>query len=142
MSHLTVFFDDPWWVAIIEFESDGRYFAFRHLFGSGEPSGAEIFDFVKRDLTGYLAKRSGGAAIDAESERCAEKAINPKRAARLAARASASHGISTKAQQAIKALQEVQKQEHHADAKAQREQLAAYKRQRAAEKAHARHRGR
>jgi hypothetical protein len=141
MSHLTVFFDDPWWVAVIEFEADGLYFAVRHLFGSSEPSGAEVYDFVRRDLARCLTERNGGEPVMAQDERPAIKALNPKRAARLAARASASQGISTKAQQAIKAQQEANKQEHRADARIKREQLADYKRQRAAAKAHARHRG-
>lgn len=140
MSHLTVFFDDPWWVAVIEFEAGGLYFAARHLFGSSEPSGAEIYDFVQRDLARYLTERNAGTAMSA-ADKQPVKAVNPKRAARLAARASAGQGISTKAQQAIKTLQEAKKQEHHAGIKAKRERLAAYKRQRAAEKAHARHRG-
>jgi hypothetical protein len=88
MSHLTVYFDDPWWIGVIEFETDGIYCAVRHLFGSNEPTGAEVYLFVLRELASYLANPPLG--LDAEpNETSAIKRVSPKRAARLAARNAA-----------------------------------------------------
>ena len=48
---LTIFFEDPFWVAVVERQADGRLQAARHLFG-GEPTPAEVLAFVLRRLSG------------------------------------------------------------------------------------------
>lgn len=42
---LTVCFEDPFWVGIVETEDGGRYRAARHVFGA-EPSMPEVLRFV------------------------------------------------------------------------------------------------
>ncbi|MCW5848855.1 MAG: DUF2992 family protein [Anaerolineae bacterium] len=50
MVTLTVYFEDPWWVAVVEMEADGELRVARQVFGS-EPSNSE--KVTKRvDLTG------------------------------------------------------------------------------------------
>ena len=43
---LTVFFEDPFWIGIVERIEDGKLMAAKHVFGA-EPTGIEILDYVK-----------------------------------------------------------------------------------------------
>jgi hypothetical protein len=109
---LTVYFEDPFWVGVVEQQEDETLRVARHVFGS-EPSPVEVFEFVLYQLGALLDR----PAVAATAELPAPKPRNPKHAAREAAQALAQHGTSTQAQ-------------------------AAYKRQIAGQKAKARHRGR
>lgn len=77
---------------------------------------------------------------DAAPEPSAQR-INPKRAAREAARATQSHGASTMAQAALRIQIEAHKRERRIVTREQREQEAEDKRRKAREKALARRRG-
>ena len=134
---LTIFFEDPFWVAVVERQADGRLQAARHLFG-GEPTPAEVLEFVLCRLSSLIERASVALAIDAPQRRV----INPKRAAREAGRALAQRGSSTQSQEALRLQLEQNKQVHQLHSKAEREAAAAYKRQLKVEKAKARHRGR
>jgi hypothetical protein len=136
MSVLTVYFDDPWWVGVIEIEKDGVLCAARHVFG-GEPSNEEVLDFVLQDFIPLIARPTVGVAVESAPER----KFNPKRAARQAARLMRACGVSTKAQAALKLQQEAGKQERQGLSRAEKERLAEYKRQKARAKARARHQG-
>src|SRR5262249_23187309 len=96
MPTLTVYFDDSWWVGVIELDEDRILRVFRHVFGS-EPSNAEVLDFVLNRLTALIAQPIAGVAIAPPTP----QKINPKRAAREAAQRMQTRGISTKAQEAL-----------------------------------------
>jgi hypothetical protein len=134
---LTIFFEDPFWVGVVERQAEGRLQAARHLFGS-EPAPAEILEFVLRQMF-RLIERSSTAI---EVEQIAPRAVNPKRAAREASRALAQRGSSTQSQAALRLQLEQNKQIRKQHSKAEREAEADYKRQIKLEKAKARHRGR
>src|SRR5215212_3623749 len=134
---LTIFFEDPFWVAVVERQADGRLQAARHLFG-GEPTPAEVLEFVLGQLSGLIERASVALAIDAPQRRV----INPKRAAREAGRALTQRGSSTQSQEALRLQLEQTKQIHKQRSKADRDAAADYKRQLTVEKAKARHRGR
>lgn len=136
MPTLTIYFDEPWWVGAIEFEADGQPRLVRHVFGA-EPSGPEVLAFVQHDYVHALERPAATLTAEAEPQRH----VNPRRAARAAARAMRTRGLSTKAQEALKQLHEQQKQERHVMSRAAREQHAAHKRQKAREKTLARRRG-
>jgi hypothetical protein len=134
---LTIFFEDPFWVGVVERQADGALMAARHLFGT-EPAPAEVLEFVLGQMSRLIERSSVAIAIDAPERR----AVNPKRAAREASRALAQRGSSTQAQEAIRIQLEQSKQLHKQRNKAEREAEANYKRQLKVEKAKARHRGR
>ena len=48
MLTLTVFFDDPFWAALLEREEGGRYCACKIVFGE-EPKDYEVFDFLLKN---------------------------------------------------------------------------------------------
>ncbi|WP_394830258.1 YjdF family protein [Pendulispora rubella] len=93
----TVFYEAPFWVGVAESEDDGGLAVARVVFGA-EPTGAELREWA---LYGYRRMQFGHGA--GPSEVANKQPRNPKRAQREAARASAERGISTRAQDALKA---------------------------------------
>lgn len=95
MSKLTVRFEDPFWVGIIEVEGEGDYRVARHVFGA-EPTTPEVLRFVCDEWREL--RFTDGIQIQVEQA----KRINPKRLRRMIEkeiRSSARRG--TKAQQAL-----------------------------------------
>ncbi|MBT8224580.1 MAG: DUF2992 family protein, partial [Dactylosporangium sp.] len=58
---MTVFFDDPFWVGVLELD-DGRHVrAVRQVFGA-EPTGAELYQYLLRHGVGLLARAERAAS--------------------------------------------------------------------------------
>jgi hypothetical protein len=112
----TVFFEDPFWVGILESEDEGRLAAARHVFGA-EPSNAELLHFMLYRFADMprSASRSGTA-------RARGGPLNPKRAAREARREQ-SRPVSTKAQAALSAARSELKSERKASSSEERREL-------------------
>ncbi|MFN8474313.1 MAG: YjdF family protein [Anaerolineae bacterium] len=136
MATFTVYFEDPWWVGVLEIEEDGVLRAVRRVFGS-EPSNEEVQMVVLREFTELTTRLTIGVAVETEASR----RRNPKRVMREAGRLTHERGISTKAQDALKAAQEAELQARVAQQRAHREAEAERRRQKAHEKALARRRG-
>lgn len=130
----TLFFDDPFWVAVIERESGGRLTACKVIFGA-EPTDAEIYDFV---LTRYnrLVFSPPVAAPDRKP------ADNPKRRKRLAARRMNERGVGTRSQMALQVMREAAKQEKKAKSKQELEAEAQRRFALKQQKKKAKHKGR
>jgi hypothetical protein len=135
--NFTIFFEDPFWVGVVERQFDGTLQAARHVFGA-EPAPTEVLEFVLGQMNRLLERSSVAVQIDATARRT----INPKRAAREAGRALAQRGSSTQSQEAIRLQLEQNKQIRKQRSKAEREAEAGYRRQIKLAKAKARHRGR
>ena len=136
MIALTVYFDDPWWVGVVEIGDGGALRVARHVFGD-EPSGPDVLHFILHRLTDLIEHAPSGVVAAP-----IERRISPKRAAREAARSTRHHGVSTKAQEALRLQIEARKPQRRVLSREQREQEAQLKRQKAHEKALARRRGR
>ncbi|MZP29401.1 DUF2992 family protein [Heliobacterium undosum] len=135
---LTVFFDDPFWVGVIEsIDEQCRLKAHRHLFGA-EPKDGEVQAFVLGQMNSLLR----GAAQEVEVEPLPEHPVNPKRLARQVARELADRGVSTKAQEALQRSFEARKKERQVVSRQQREAFKERKRELARLKAKAKRRGR
>jgi hypothetical protein len=93
---LTVFFEDPFWVGVVERARDGRYEVCRIVFGA-EPTNAEIFALLNARWNGLHF----GAPLFAPSAGPLRRP-NPKRMQRLARKQTAAQGVGTKAQEAMK----------------------------------------
>lgn len=102
VSRLTVFFEEPFWVAVFERESGGRYEACKVTFGA-EPKDCEVYDFVLKKF-GRLR-----FSPPVESGVTHEKRISPKRMQREIGKKLVDTGAGTKAQQALKLQQEQDK---------------------------------
>lgn len=97
-ARLTVFFKDPFWVAVYErWEDHGGVIGCRAckiIFGA-EPSEVQVWEML---LTGFHRLRFSPPA---PGEMPAVRPRNPKRAQRAAKSEVAGHGVGTKAQQAL-----------------------------------------
>lgn len=134
---LTVYFEDPFWVGVVEWLSAGELRAARQIFG-GEPSPGEVHEFVLRDLARLLDR----PAVALEVAPVPARAPSPKRAAREAARTVSARGASTRSQQALQLQLEQHKRERQRHSRAERDAEAERRRQIKLQKAKARHRGR
>lgn len=112
---LTICYDSPFWIGLIETEDDGSYQVARHVFGP-EPTDPEIELFI-HDNWNEL-KFTEGLLI----EKTEGKKINHKRMQRIIKKEIAAHARKgTKAQQALSEQREAHKVEKKERSKAQRE---------------------
>ena len=133
---LTVFFENGFWVGVVEDVQESRVKACRHIFGS-EPHDAEVLEFVWQEMMPLLDRTSQTVAGRDQLVR----KVNPKRLAREAAAEMAQRGAGTLAQQALAKELEHRKLERKVVSKAQAEADKARKREIAVRKAKAKHRG-
>lgn len=140
MTTLTVFFDNPWWIGVAETSDTDGLRVFRYIFGS-EPGTGEIYEFVLRDLNNLWQQPLITTSEPTKEDKPTFPKINPKRANREAGRKTKESGISSKAQEAMRLQIEQNKQERKEVSRQRREEIADYKRQKAREKALAKHRG-
>jgi hypothetical protein len=115
----TVYFEDPFWVGVLETEDEGGLVVARHVFGA-EPSNTELLSFMLYDFA--RMNRSRGGQDGCPSPR--EAGRNAKRAQREAKR-EMSRPPSTKAQAALSAAREGAKASRVALSREQREAEAA-----------------
>ncbi|WP_218671113.1 YjdF family protein [Microbispora sp. GKU 823] len=86
MVSLSVYFESPFWVGVLEIVEDGELRATRFVLGS-EPTDPELYEFLLRHGVALLERAGAAPAVPVETAR--ERRVNPKRAAKLAARAAA-----------------------------------------------------
>ncbi len=103
-SKLTVLFEDPFWIALLEQECDGRYEVCKVTFGA-EPRDNEVYDFFIKNYN----KLSYSCPVKTETTE--QRRINPKRMQRKIKRAVTQNGVGTKAQEALKLQYEQNKTE-------------------------------
>ena len=112
-SKLTVFFDDPFWVGILERIEGDKLSVCKVTFGA-EPTDAQIYAF----LLSHYNKLQFSRPIKTEQK---QKADNPKRRLKNAKKMLENNGIGTKSQQALKKQYEEMKIERKTSGKEQRE---------------------
>ncbi|MFS0559337.1 YjdF family protein [Terribacillus sp. 179-K 1B1 HS] len=135
---LTIYFDGQFYAGLVEIETSGRYYAYRHLFGK-EPKSEEVLYFVKHELLGLIENKSG-SGIQSKEEK--QRPISPKRLQRLAAKESQKTSLSTKAELALKQSYEEKKKMKQINKREFMEQQKAHKRQLKVMKRKAKHKGR
>lgn len=111
--HLTVFFEEPFWIGVFERTENGKLSVSKVTFGA-EPKDAEVQEFVLRHYGELVFSPTVETAVKPSAD-------NPKRRQREARRQLQSTGIGTKSQQALAAQREMMKTERKKASKAQRE---------------------
>lgn len=101
-NQLTVYFEDPFWVGVLERIEDGALSVCKVTFGA-EPKDYEIWDFVLKYYD--RLEFSPSVAVAAAKKNMG----NPKRQQREARKQTAAVGIGTKAQQALQLQREERK---------------------------------
>ena len=75
MPTMTVYFDKPFWVAVLErHDPDGTVRAIRHVFGS-EPTNPELYEFLLRHGTELLRRVDRAAPAAATGDGAAAEAL-------------------------------------------------------------------
>ena len=103
-SRLSVLFEEPFWIALYERESGGRYEVCKVTFGA-EPRDYEVYAFFLKnyDRLVFSPAMEGAGSV--------QRKINPKRLQKQIRKATEEKGVGTKAQQALKLQQEQNKTE-------------------------------
>ena len=110
---LTVFFEDPFWVGVIERIENRKLSVAKVTFGA-EPKDYEVLEFINRNYY-HLQFSPGVETVVKDTKK------NPKRAQRDAKKQTLETGIGTKSQQALKLQQERNKQERKVRSRERRE---------------------
>lgn len=109
----TVFFEDPFWVGVIERIENRKLSVAKVTFGA-EPKDYEVLELINRNY--YHLQFSPAVETVVKDTR-----KNPKRAQRDAKKQTLETGIGTKSQQALKLQQEQNKQERKVRSRERRE---------------------
>lgn len=112
---MTVFYEGPFWVAVLERESAAGYSVSRHIFG-GEPTDPEVYEFI---LHGYDSVRFSRPSEEKEE---VIKKKNPKRLQREARKEMEKGPNMSKAYESIRIETEKNKKERKAKGREQREE--------------------
>ncbi|MEV7012206.1 YjdF family protein [Streptosporangium sp. NPDC051022] len=130
MVSLSVYFEGPFWVGVLELVEDDEIRATRFVLGS-EPTDPELYEFLMRHGSALLEQTANARAVPAGTRAAgAEGKVNPKRAAKLAAREAARVSTrSTASQEAMRIELESRKREAVTDHRARKQELAEYKRE-------------
>lgn len=112
-SKLTVYFEAPFWVGVVEQIEDGKLSVCKITFGA-EPKDYEVQEFMQKNY--YRLKFSPSIDVVVKKE-----SMNPKRMQRDAKKQTLQNGIGTKSQQALQLQREEQKIERKLISKEQRE---------------------
>jgi hypothetical protein len=140
MVTVSIYLDGPFWVGLIEVVEDGRLHVTRVVFGS-EPTDPELYDFLQRHGVALLDQAHAAPAVPVSDRQT--RRPNPKRAAKLAARAAAqTPSRSTASQEAMRLVIEERKKEATSARKARKAELDDYRQEMAKQKRIKRHRGR
>jgi hypothetical protein len=131
----TIYFEDPFWVGLLESEDEGALVVARHVFGA-EPSNAQLLHFMLYEF--HRMRRSAPAKGSFQAVASGHR--NPKRAIREARRDQV-RPPSTKAQAALSAALEASKTEREINAREERRAHEDRRYELRAEKRKKRHEG-
>lgn len=113
MHSLTILFDDPFWIGLLESTEGDQMQVCKITFGA-EPTEQGVLEFLNRNWSHLKYSKPIEAAVKAKPK-------NPKRMQREARKQTLATGIGTKSQQALKQQQEENKLERKTISKAMRE---------------------
>lgn len=131
---LTVFFENPFWVGIIERIDNGKLSVSKVVFYS-EPKDCEVYEFVLKDYIDLKFSKSILFDLD-------EKKINPKRLQREVKKSVQCVGVGTKSQQILKHQYEQLKKERKKEKINQKELEKIHKFELKQQKKKEKHKGR
>ncbi len=135
---LSILFESPFWIALLESERDGLLYAARHVFGS-EPSSKNVYEFI---LSGEYRILVEGMTVGLPVDNAKKRPINPKRLQRQIRKEKERSGISNQSREVMRLQQEENKKERCLTSKEERVAKRNYKRELATNKRKQKHRGR
>ncbi len=132
---ITVYFEKPFWVCVYERQTKNGLEVCRIVFGA-EPKEYEVYDFLLRHWKNFHFSPT------VTSGSVPEQKQNPKRMQREIHSQLISHGVGTKAQQALKLQREQNQQSAKQSRKERREQEKQFQFELHRQKRKEKHRGR
>lgn len=134
---LSILFESPFWIALLESERDGLLYATRYVFGS-EPSSENVYEFILSfQYKSLIERMTVGLPVDPAKKR----QLNPKRLQRQIKREKERSGISNQSREVMRLQQEENKKERCSTSKAEQAAKRNYKREVAKQKKKQKHRG-
>jgi hypothetical protein len=137
MMKLSVLFESPFWIALLEDERDGLLYAARHVFGA-EPSSQNIYEFILGQEYIILIERM---TVGLHCQTSTKTRINPKRLRRQIQKEKERSGISNQSREVMRLQQEENKKERQLSSKSARVAQRNYKRELAKQKKKQKQRG-
>ncbi len=134
VAQLTILFEDPFWIGVLEKKINGKYQVCKVTFGP-EPKDYQVYAFMAKTWN----QLEFSPPIRAKSMNPPK--VNPKRLQRSIAKELGQIGVSTKAQQSISLQREEKKLESKAFSKEKRKADKEYQFKLRREKIKAKHRG-
>ncbi|MGF1590391.1 MAG: YjdF family protein [Pleurocapsa sp.] len=136
---LSILFESPFWIGLLELERDGLLYATRHVFGS-EPSSENVYEFILSLQYKILIEgMTVGLPVDSDSAK--KRSINPKRLQRQIKREKERSGIANQSREVMRLQQEENKKERCSISQAERAAKRNYQRELAKNKRKQKHRG-
>lgn len=112
---LTICFENPFWVGLVETEDNGSFRVARHVFGS-EPTDPQVLAFI------HASWNTLRFTQDIQIEKRGGRKMNHKRLQRAIEKEIAAHARrGTKAQQALAEQRETNKEERRISSRARRD---------------------
>ncbi|MBE6478310.1 MAG: DUF2992 family protein [Propionibacteriaceae bacterium] len=136
----TLYFNGQFWCLLFEVADEGGYYAAQEVMGP-EPSLAELAEWLKKNGSKLIEEAVQGTRIDSMEMRLGNKKINPKRAARIAAKETRRAKPSTASQEVLARQRDAAKKKDNSKNKEEKERRAQYVRSLRREKARERHKG-
>ncbi|QNM05170.1 YjdF family protein [Qiania dongpingensis] len=131
---VTVFFEEPFWVAVVEQVSEGKLSVCRVVFGA-EPRDYEVYEYLKE----HYYRLQFSPAVETGRK---ETGRNPKRIQREARRQTERSGIGTRSQEALKLQQEQRRSARKVSARERKDAVSERQFQLKQQKKKEKHRGR
>ena len=131
---LRVFFEDPFWIGVMERADSGKMAVCKITFGP-EPKDYEVHGFLAKEYYGLRFSPAVAAAVS-------EHLKNPKRVKRQVREELRESGMGTKSQQALKLQQEQMKTDRKVVSREKREAEARRQFELKQQKKKEKHRGR
>lgn len=132
--NLSVFFEEPFWIAVYEINENGNYKVCKIIFGS-EPKDYDVYNYILNNWYNLKFK------LSLKTNKIKDIKINPKRMQRKINKQISKIGTSTKAQEAISMQKEIFKQEHKQIIKKEKQRINEIKFKLKQEKKKQKHKG-
>lgn len=132
--NLSVFFEEPFWIAVYEINENGNYKVCKIIFGS-EPKDYDVYNYILNNWYNLKFK------LSLKTNKIKDIKVNPKRMQRKINKQISKIGTSTKAQEAISMQKEIFKQEHKQIIKKEKQRINEIKFKLKQEKKKQKHKG-
>ncbi|AYW78464.1 PF11208 family protein [Propionibacterium acidifaciens F0233] len=136
----TLYYNGQFWCILFEMEDDSGRYVSQEVLGA-EPGSAELINWIHKNGSALIEKAVCSSPIHSDIEQYSYKKINPKRAARIAAKEARVAKLSTASQEALARQRDDLKKTASANKKREKDEHEKYVRSVRRAKAKEKHKG-